>query len=56
MNGERCEICGRDAIGIQCLGCCAAKVCVEHAVAQLREMKPGEHREWGVCYFIRFRA
>jgi hypothetical protein len=51
-----CDVCGKEAIGIQCLGCCAATVCREHAESQLREMNPGEKKEWGACYFYRFEA
>lgn len=39
---------------MQTLGCCASTVCEEHAESQLREMKPGEKKEWGICYFVRF--
>jgi hypothetical protein len=49
-----CDVCGKEAIGIQCLGCCGSTVCKEHAEIQLREMKPGERKEWGICYFYRF--
>lgn len=49
-----CDVCGREAIGMQTLGCCASTVCEEHAESQLREMKPGEKKEWGICYFVRF--
>jgi hypothetical protein len=49
-----CDVCGKRAIGIQILGCCCSTVCEEHAEQQLRELKPGEKKEWGVCYFVRF--
>lgn len=49
-----CDVCGKDAIGMQTLGCCSSTVCEEHAESQLREMRPGEKKEWGICYFVRF--
>ena len=57
MNSERkpvCDICGKEAMGIKCLGCCSTTVCDEHAESMLRAMKPGEKKEWGICYFHRF--
>ncbi len=58
MSGETehpvCEVCGKRAIGIQSLGCCASTVCEEHAETMLREAKPGETIAWGVCAFQRF--
>ncbi len=51
-----CDVCGKDAIGIQCLGCCAATVCLEHAESALRELKPGERKEWGACFYLRFEV
>ena len=60
MGGETerpvCEVCGKEAIGIQSLGCCASTVCEEHAEPQLRDAKPGETISWGVCAFHRFEA
>jgi hypothetical protein len=49
-----CDVCDKEAIGMQILGCCGSTVCEEHAENQLREMKPGEKKEWGACYFYRF--
>lgn len=61
MSGHRgdgmkrtCDVCGEEAVGMQILGCCCSTVCEEHAEYHLREMKPGEKKEWGVCYFYRF--
>ena len=51
-----CDFCGKEAIGIQSLECCYSTVCEEHAESQLCEMKPGEKKEWGVCYFYRFEV
>ncbi|OPY44390.1 MAG: hypothetical protein A4E42_01035 [Methanoregulaceae archaeon PtaU1.Bin222] len=51
---QTCDVCGREAIGIQSLGCCASTVCEEHADPQMRSMKPGEKKEWGICFFHRF--
>lgn len=49
-----CEICGKEAIGIQSLGCCAATVCAEHAEHALRHAKPGEMIITEFCVFHRF--
>ncbi|HDQ07751.1 MAG TPA: hypothetical protein ENN44_03085 [Methanoculleus sp.] len=56
MNDKRpiCEFCGEPAIGVQILGCCKQEVCHRHAEQLLRDMKPGERKEWGVCYFVRY--
>jgi len=53
-SGKRCDVCGRDAIGVQILGCCGSTVCEEHADAQLKSLKPGEKKEWGACFFYRY--
>lgn len=50
----KCEYCGREAIGIQSLGCCVASVCHEHADNLLLALKPGEKQSYGECYFERF--
>ena len=39
---------------MQIMGCCTAFVCEEHAGPMLRELKPGELKEWGICCFQRF--
>jgi hypothetical protein len=49
-----CEVCGREAIGLQIMGCCTSVVCEEHAEPMLRGFQPGEIREWGICCFQRF--
>ena len=49
-----CDFCGDAAIGVQILGCCKQEVCYRHAEPQLREMKPGEEKSWGICYFVRY--
>ncbi|MDD1639403.1 MAG: hypothetical protein LUQ42_04515 [Methanomicrobiales archaeon] len=54
MERRYCEVCGREAIGLQIMGCCHSFVCEEHAEPMLRELKPGELKEWGVCCFQRF--
>ncbi|KQC03024.1 MAG: hypothetical protein APR53_06210 [Methanoculleus sp. SDB] len=51
---EKCQICGKPAIGIQILGCCSQVVCAEHADPVMAGMKPGEKKEWGACYFSRY--
>jgi hypothetical protein len=50
----KCECCGKDAIGIQSFGCCAAYVCQDHADNLLLAIKPGEKQVSGECYFERF--
>ncbi len=56
MTKERpvCEFCGEPAIGVQILGCCRQEVCYRHAEQQLRDMKSGEQKEWGICYYVRY--
>jgi len=49
-----CEVCGKEAIGVQSLGCCASTVCAEHAEPALRDAKPGETVTWDFCAFHRF--
>ena len=49
-----CDVCGQEAIGMQILACCASTVCTLHAEPMLRELAPGEKKEWGVCYYWRF--
>lgn len=49
-----CEVCGKEAIGMQSLGCCAATVCLEHAEPALRQAKPGEMVVTECCVFHRF--
>jgi hypothetical protein len=52
---KSCDLCGKPAIGIQFYGCCSTAVCREHAESRLLELEPGAKREWGVCYYWRFR-
>lgn len=49
-----CDVCGKEAIGVQSLGCCASTVCAEHAEPALRDAKPGETVSWEACAFHRF--
>jgi hypothetical protein len=51
---ETCSVCGKEAIGMQIMGCCTSVVCEEHADPMLRILKPGELKEWGICCFLRF--
>jgi len=51
-----CEICGKRAIGIQSLGCCAATVCADHAESALRDAKPGEMIVAEFSVFKRFEG
>ena len=50
----RCDFCAKKAIGMQILGCVTQNVCEDHAEKMLVEMKPGERKDWGECYFIRY--
>lgn len=50
----KCEHCGKDAIGIQSLGCCVASVCEDHADGLLLALKPGEKLAYEECYLERF--
>lgn len=50
-----CQICGKPAIGMQILGCCEVIVCEDHAEQVLADMKPGEKKEYGACYFWRYQ-
>jgi len=47
----KCAVCGNPAIGTQVMGCCAAEVCAAHAHPTLLDLKPGESRAEGDCYF-----
>ena len=51
---QKCEHCGKDAIGIQSFGCCVAYVCHDHADNLLLALKPGEKQVYGECYFELF--
>jgi hypothetical protein len=51
---KTCDVCGKEAIGIQVLGCCASTVCSEHAEKMLKDLNPGEKKPWGACYFERY--
>ncbi len=51
---QRCEHCGRAAIGFQSFGCCSAYVCADHADSLLLALKPGEKQAFGECYLERF--
>jgi len=52
---KTCDICEKEAIGVQCLGCCSVTVCEDHAEGFLKELKPGEKKEWGACYYYRYQ-
>lgn len=53
-NNQRCDFCEKKAIGMQILGCVTQHVCEDHAEEMLVAMKPGEQKEWGVCYYVRY--
>lgn len=55
MDGEmKCDRCGKDAIGRESFGCCSSYVCIDHASALLREIRPGKTLVSGECYLERF--
>ena len=51
---QKCEYCGKEAIGFQSFGCCAAYVCRDHADNLLLALKPGEKQAYGECCFELF--
>ncbi|WP_167998857.1 hypothetical protein [Methanosphaerula palustris] len=51
---EKCEYCGKDAIGLQSFEGSFAYVCEDHADGLLRALKPGEKKSYGVCYLERY--
>ncbi len=51
----RCDFCGKKAIGIQILGSVQQNVCEDHAEKMLVAMNPGERKDWGECYYIRYK-
>ncbi|GAB7015929.1 hypothetical protein JCM10550A_12970 [Methanogenium cariaci] len=53
-TNSRCDFCEKKAIGMQILGCVSQNVCEDHAEQMLVEMKPGERKDWGECYYIRY--
>lgn len=53
-HNQRCDFCAKKAIGMQILGCVTQNVCEDHAEKMLVEMKPGERKGWGECYFVRY--
>ena len=50
-----CDFCKKKAIGMQILGCCKQEVCEDHAEQMLLVMKPGERKDWGACYYVRYQ-
>ena len=51
---EKCQFCTKDVIGYQGFACCAEYVCADHANPMLLELKPGERKVSGECYFERY--
>ncbi|PWR69595.1 hypothetical protein DLD82_17510 [Methanospirillum stamsii] len=47
-------VCGKPAIGIQFLGCCASAVCEDHAERYILSLAPGERLKSGSCTFVRY--
>jgi hypothetical protein len=55
MTGRmKCVYCGKDAIGYQGFGCGSAYVCADHADTSVLDLKAGEKKISGDCYFERF--
>jgi len=50
----KCEHCDKDAIGYQGFGCCSEYVCPDHASSFILDLKSGEKKVSGECYFERF--
>lgn len=50
----KCELCDKDAIGIQSLGTCVSYLCEDHADSSLLALRPGEKRAYDYCYLERF--
>ncbi len=53
-HNPRCDFCAKKAIGMQILGCTTQNVCEDHAEKMLVALKPGERKDWGDCYFVRY--
>ncbi|GAB7015930.1 hypothetical protein [Methanogenium cariaci] len=53
-DNQRCDFCEKKAIGMQILGCVSQNVCEDHAEQMLVAMKPGERKDWGACYYVRY--
>jgi len=51
---QKCEYCGKDAIGFQSLEGSFAYVCKDHADSLLLDLKPGEKKVFGVCVLERY--
>ncbi|WOF16793.1 hypothetical protein F1737_08880 [Methanoplanus sp. FWC-SCC4] len=51
---KKCDLCEKKAIGMQILGCVQQTVCEEHAEKILIAMKPGESKNCGACYYVRY--
>ena len=50
---QECEYCGKEAIGVQGLGCSVAYVCQDHVDILLLVFKPGK-QVYGEYYFELF--
>ncbi len=51
---QKCEYCGKDAIGLQSMEGAFAYVCKDHADGLLLALKPGEKKVYGVCVLERY--
>jgi hypothetical protein len=51
---QKCERCGKDAIGFQSMEGGFEYVCLEHADSLLLALKPGEKQAYEYCYLERF--
>lgn len=50
----KCRFCDKEAIGYQGYGCCSEYVCADHADRFVLDLKPGERKSSGECYFERY--
>jgi hypothetical protein len=52
---QKCERCGKDAIGLESMEGGFEYVCEDHADSLLLALKPGEKKVYGVCVLERFK-
>jgi hypothetical protein len=55
-ESQKCDLCEKEAIGIQSFGCCTSRVCRDHAGSLLLALKPGERQVYDQCYLERFET
>jgi len=49
----KCYQCGKDAIGVQSIGCPYLNVCEDHANSHIFALKPGEKQSVGESFFFK---